>query len=814
LIAVVQDRLRRASAARRRKLESALHSKSQDLERAQSVAQVGNWRFDLRHDELHWSDEEFRIFETPIGIPLSYDEFLACVYPDDRPYVDRVWKAAAATGAPFNIEHRLLVAGKVKWVREKAELEFDDRSVLVGGIGITQAITERKRLEAEVRHAQERFELALRGADLALWDWSIETGEVTFNPRWAEMRGLRLDEVVPHVDSWTSGIHPDDRPRVQKALDDYLAGRVAEYESEHRIRTKTGEWLWILDRGKVFARSESGQPVRMVGTALDITARKHAEEKFRLAHAVATGISAISADAIVSVDGDQRITMFNKGAEKIFGYTQEEMIGASLDILIPVRRRAANHEFVERFVAGPDAARRMGERSFGLRKDGTEFPADLAISRLEVGGQRILTATIRDITEQKRIEAEQTFLADIGLVLATSLDYEETLTKIAALAVRDVADLCMVDVVEDDEGEINRVQAVCRDPARAWLADRFMALQLDRRRTHLTRSTLASGRSVLIEHVSDAQVVSFAQSDEHLRLLRAAEIKSMMVAPLVAHGRLVGALCLLSSTPQRVYGRLDLQLAEELGRRAALAIDNARLYRIAQRAIRARDDVLGIVAHDLRNPLSAIGLQAEMLDEQKAGEVIHRNARRMNRLIQDLLDVSHLDSGRLTVEQARVSTRDLLASAIETQRLLVDGAGLTLDVELAADLPDVLADRDRVLQIIENLVSNALKFTQHGHIAIGALARDHEVLFWVRDTGSGIPAEELPHLFDRFWQGRTGGSRKGAGLGLAIVKGLVEAHGGHVWVDSAVGRGSNFYFTIPLDPAAEQRQPAEAPHAP
>jgi signal transduction histidine kinase len=308
--------------------------------------------------------------------------------------------------------------------------------------------------------------------------------------------------------------------------------------------------------------------------------------------------------------------------------------------------------------------------------------------------------------------------------------------------------------------------------------------------------------------------VSFAQSDEHLRLLRAAEIKSMMVAPLVAHGRLVGALCLLSSTPQRVYGRLDLQLAEELGRRAALAIDNARLYRIAQRAIRARDDVLGIVAHDLRNPLSAIGLQAEMLDEQKAGEVIHRNARRMNRLIQDLLDVSHLDSGRLTVEQARVSTRDLLASAIETQRLLVDGAGLALDVELAADLPDVLADRDRLLQIIENLVSNALKFTQHGHIAIGALARDHEVLFWVRDTGSGIPAEELPHLFDRFWQGRTGGSRKGAGLGLAIVKGLVEAHGGHVWVDSAVGRGSNFYFTIPMDPAAEQRQPAEAPHAP
>jgi PAS domain S-box-containing protein len=799
----------------RKQLETALRSKSEDLERAQSVAQVGSWRLDIQHNVLQWSAEAYRIFETPSGTPMTYEGFLACVHPDDRQYVDRMWMAALR-GAHYDIEHRLLVAGQVKWVRERAELEFDDHGALLGGIGITQDITERKRLESEIRQAQERFELALRGADLATWDWNLTSGEVQFNSRWAEMRGFRPDEITPKVDSWISGVHPDDWPHVQEVLDACLAGRISEYESEHRVRTRSGDWIWILDRGKVFTRNENGQPVRMVGTELDITARKRAEQELRLAHAVSSGISAISADAIVSVDDHQRITMFNEGAENIFGHSRKDAIGAPLDILIPERLRAEHRAMLERFASGPDTARRMGTQRtpiFGLRKDGTEFPADAAISRLEVGGKRILTVTVRDITEQKRIEHDQTFLADIGLVLTTSLDYEETLQRIASLAVRDVADICIIDIVGEG-GDVHRVHAVCRDPARAWIGERFMNIDLDRKRTYLTAETVATNRALLIERVSDEQLAAIAQNDEHLQLLRAAQIKSMITVPLVVHARLVGAIGLISSTPERLYGPLDLQLAEELGRRAAFAIENARLYGVAQRAIRARDDVLGVVAHDLRNPLNYIGLQAEILRDRKAGEAIHRAAMRMNRLIQDLLDVTRMDSGRLTVGQARVSTRDLLAGVVDAQRPLAHAAKLELEVELPAGLPDVWADRDRLLQIFENLIGNALKFTKSGSITVGALPRDREVLFWVRDTGAGIAAEQLPHLFDRFWQGRPEERRRGAGLGLAIVKGLVEAHGGHIWVDSEVDRGSCFYFTMPTAVTPEQRDAAVEAHAP
>ncbi|HEY8209510.1 MAG TPA: PAS domain S-box protein, partial [Myxococcaceae bacterium] len=275
--------------------------------------------------------------------------------------------------------------------------------------GFVRDISERKHVEEKLREAQERIALALRGADLATWDWNVQSGEVIFSARWAEMRGFRLEEVRPHVDSWTSGIHPDDWPRVQRALDDYFQGRAPEYEAEFRSRTRSGEWIWILDRGKVFARDERGRPARMVGTEHDVTARRRAAEEVRLAEARSSGILSISADAIISIGEDQRITLFNDGAEQIFGYSREEVIGAPLDVLIPQRLAAVHRRHVETFAAGESAARRMGERGMaiaGRRKSGEEFPAEAAISKLEVAGKKIFTVALRDVTEQRRRDGE------------------------------------------------------------------------------------------------------------------------------------------------------------------------------------------------------------------------------------------------------------------------------------------------------------------------------------------------------------------------------------------------------------------------
>jgi signal transduction histidine kinase len=482
-------------------------------------------------------------------------------------------------------------------------------------------------------------------------------------------------------------------------------------------------------------------------------------------------------------------------------------------MLIPERTRADLHQAVARFAAGPNTARRLdkGEPLVCLRKNGDEFPTETAISKLEVGGHKILTATIRDVTQERRVEREQRFLAEVGPVLASSLEYEKTLDRVAELAVREIADLCIVDIVSID-GQIRRLEAVCRDPAKKWIADGLKRAALDPGSPFLTKSAFADQEPLLIERVSNHTVASFAQNAEHLNLLRALDIKSLITVPLVTHRKLVGAIALVASASSRRFGPADLRLAQELAHRAALAIENARLYKVAQIAIQARDELAGVVAHDLRNPLNAIGLQADTLDDRKVGDGIRYSVTRMNRIIQDLLDVTQLEAGQLSVERSRLSMTEFLLDLVEAQRPLADKRRLALLLEIPPDLPEVLADRDRLLQIFENLISNAIKFTRHGSVTVGAVARDGELEIWVRDTGMGLAAESLPHLFDRFWQADKA-ARHGAGLGLPIVKGLVEAHGGRVWVESAPGAGFCFYFTIPqAPPSVETRDESRSQH--
>jgi len=308
-----------------------------------------------------------------------------------------------------------------------------------------------------------------------------------------------------------------------------------------------------------------------------------------------------------------------------------------------------------------------------------------------------LLEALRDVTEQKRIESEQRFLAEVGPVLATTLDFEETLARVADLAVKDIADLCIIEVVGDDE-EVRRLKVVSRDPSKAWLCELLTKIPLDRRRPHLMRSVLETRRLLLIPRVSQETIASFAQSEEHLRALQAAEIRSIVAVSLVAHATLLAAIALVSSTVSRIYGPADVRLAEELAQRAALSIENAHLYRTAQRATQARDDVLGIVAHDLRNPLTSIIMQADLLRRreaepegrpQKSAEAIKLAAMRINRLIQDLLDVTSIDAGRLSVEASRIPTQQIISDFVEAQRALATSASLELRLDIDPDLPEV-----------------------------------------------------------------------------------------------------------------------------
>jgi PAS domain S-box-containing protein len=688
----------------------------------------------------------------------------------------------------------ILLSGSILRSRDGAPLYY---------IAQMEDVTERKRAEEALRRSESQY----RGLIEHMPDgvFAYRSGRIVYaNDAFVRLLG-HDDRAAIVGQPIFELLHPDDHPAVADRIRAVQQTGLPATPKEFRMIGRDGSFRSVETVG-LQAQFEGQSSIVVI--VRDLTERKRAEEALRISEAKYSGIVSISADAIISIDDGQRITIFNDGAEKIFGYSKSEAIGAPLDILIPDRFRSAHRQHIERFAGGNEIARRMGERLTtiaGLRKNGEEFPAEAAISKLRVGEKTLLTVALRDITERKRIEKEQQFLAEAGAVLAASLDYEQTLVTVAQLVVRDFADWCIVEVMEEHE-HLRRLKVVSADPTKAALCTHLEQIPIDRDRPYLIRAVIETQQSLLIEHVNSEHLESVAQGPEHLQALRAVSPKSLMALPLLMRGQLLGTLAFISSNPSRSYGLGDLRLAEALADRAAMAIENARLYRASVHATQLRDQVLGVVAHDLRNPLSTILTQVWALKRHgpeperrslKPGEVIQRAAKRMNRLIQDLLDVALMEEGQLTIERARLSAGGLIVEAADMQRPLASSSSLELRVDVEPDVPEIWGDRDRLLQVFENLIGNAIKFTKTGgRITAGTASRDEEVVFWVADTGCGIAFANLPRVFDRFWQAaRTG--RQGAGLGLPITKGIIEAHGGRIWVESTQGRGTTFSFTIP-----------------
>jgi PAS domain S-box-containing protein len=697
------------------------------------------------------------------------------------------------------------------------------------GMGtITRDISDARRIVAEREQLLASEQLARRQAETAnaqlreseekyraLFD-SIDEGfcviEVLFDDADNAM-DFRFLEMNPVFEKH-AGIPMAVGRRIREivpALEDYwfqIYGQVARTGEPRRFQNESVALGRFYD---VYAFRLGRPEHRQVAVLFtDITERRRVEQALRLSEAMFSGIVSISADAIICIDENQRITLFNEGAEKIFGYSKTAVMGASLDILIPQRLRAIHREHVAVFTAGQPTARRMGQRGtaiFGRRKNGEEFPADAAISKLDVGGKCTLTVALRDITDQKRIENEQRFLADVGTVLTSTLDYEDTLRNIAQLAVRDLADLCIIDVIQEG-GKASRLKVMSRDSSLASLCDLFMRVPLEANPPYWFRMVVENKRPVLMECLSPEMIDSFSRDESHLQAIRAAGFHSALAVPLLKDERLVAAIILISCSASHSYGPTDLRLAEELAQRAALSIDNARLFLEAQRAIKTREDVLAIVSHDLKNPLATIELainllrSLERIDANRVKDFVNkvqRSADQMEILIADLLDFARIQSGTFSVliSAGRLSLE--VMPVIDRMRALAEAKRQTLEVDLPSSLPSVAIDGHRIGQVVSNLVSNAIKFTpQEGRIRVSARQRDRQIVVSVADMGPGIPQEHLSKIFDRFWQA-PGTTQKGSGLGLSIAKGIVEAHGGTIWAESQLGKGSSFFFTVPLD---------------
>jgi PAS domain S-box-containing protein len=541
-------------------------------------------------------------------------------------------------------------------------------------------------------------------------------------------------------------------------------------------------------------------------------------------------IIALAADAVVSTDGQHRIMLFNAAAEGMFGYSAEEVLGQPLDILLPESAREAHRGHLERFRHMTVDSRRMAERGrvWGRRKSGELFPADAAISKLAVADSTYFTAVLRDVTEERRAEKERevllareheartaaetaerrmTFLAEASEILHSSLAVEETFDALLRLIVPEVAICCVVDVV-DATGHIRRAHVVHGDPAKQALADRLGRYPKQQTR-YLSRRAITEGQAELLAAVDDGLLRSFAEDADHLAILRGLGFSSLIIVPLGARERVLGALLLGRGAGQPPFTEADLHLAKGLALRAATALDNARLYGDARRAIRARDDVLGVVSHDLRTPLSVIAMCAtSLLGEQAlAGEgsrdaltTLQRATQWAQRLIQDLLDVSAIEAGGLSLTRSREDPVVLVMLAVQLNGELAAERRVSLVADLPDHLPPIAVDADRIVQALNNLIGNALKFTPSGGVVrIGAADGGDHVRLFVTDSGPGVPAEDAPHVFDRFWTARRTARARGTGMGLAIVRGIADAHGGRAWLEPPVaGSGATFNIALPV----------------
>jgi PAS domain S-box-containing protein len=708
---------------------------------------------------------------------------------------------------------------------------------------------------------------------MGTWDWDVQSGRVNWSPELEIIHGLEPGTFAGTLDAFRRDVHPADANRLAAAISAALAAPDRSYDIEYRIVREDGTLRWLGAAGRVLVDNH-GNPTRMVGICRDVTERKRAEEASafladasqvlattlapetviehvahmvvpRLAdwcivqltdaegrlqlvevthqdadraallravmqrwpsyphHAGSTALAATTGQSIVS----PRITdaMLEARAEDDEHLRLLRGLHLRSSITVPLKTRGRTLGVLTMLSA--ESERLYDEVDLQLAED-VASRAAFAIDNAQLYRQAH-EARLAAETARGQIEA----LAHVSDQMAVSLDPDEALQQLATRIVPAFADYCVTYAAA--EGAIRPLGSAHRDPAKASLVEALahgVAVTVEDRQG--PGMVIRLGEPCLVREITPdfaaAQAAAAPVNDVRWVL----EPRSIMTVPLNARGHTLGAIVFAATDDSgRLFGEADLKIAMELASRAALLVDNARLYAEARSAIRARDDMIAVVSHDLRDPLQSISAAAATLRlEPHSGESadsiesIALASTQMRLLVQDLLDISLIEAGRLPLNQEILNLPDLM---FEAQTLLlpqVEDKTVRIETRLAANLPPVSIDRHRILQVLLNLLGNALKFgVGGGRVTLGAERQNDTIRVWVEDAGAGIRAEHLDRVFDRFWRAdrRAGG---GAGLGLAVAKGIVEAHGGRIGVTSRLGEGSTFFFTLPLQPLGIERR--------
>ncbi len=746
----------------RKKAEYKLRQSEAELAEAQRIAGTGNWSWDIEKDEVRWSAQTFRIFGLDQDkFKASYKTFLELVHPEDRVKLQQAIEKTIRNKETYHIQHRLIRPdGEIRWAYGQAETIFDEQGKPVRIVGTVQDITERIRAEEALKESEERLSLVIRGTGVGLWDWNVQTGELVINELWAEIVGYELSELQPvSIKTWIDLAHPDDLKRSNELLGKHFSGDLDLYDFECRMRHKDGDWIWVHDRGKVVEWTTDGKPLRMTGTHSNITRRRHLEEE----RSFLASIVESTPDAVIGETKEGVIRSVNRGAEQLYGYSEKELLGNNMQILSPPEKQ---DEFARIIKIIKSGKRLKDYQTVRLRKDGSLIDVSLTVSPiLDSEKQMIGSSSIaRDITERKQAQE-------------TIRDNEERLRSILNNIIDGI-------IIANEKGIIEAI-----NPAVVRIFGYEEKDLIGSNVRILMPEPYKSDHDRYLENyqkTGEAHVIGTGREVTGLK-------KDGSVFPLdlsIVEMKLGG-------------GKKFVGVTRDITERKRAQQEMERLLHEVEGANRELKDFAYVISHDLKAPLRAIGslvswISSDYSDKieaegQEMINLLEGRVKRMHDLIDGVLEYSRV--GRIREEQVEINLNELVE---EVTGFIGKPENFLITVE--KKLPTVCLERTRIQQLFQNLISNAIKYNDktQGEVRISC-ERDGD--FWrfrVSDNGPGIDSKYFEKIFQIFQTLAARDDVDSTGVGLSLVKKIVEMYGGRVWVESELGKGATFLFTLPV----------------
>ncbi|HEY6723564.1 MAG TPA: PAS domain S-box protein [Polyangiaceae bacterium] len=770
--------------------------------------------------------------------------------PEDRTAgkPERSLVAARQAGRFEDEGWRVRKDGSRFWAKVAITSLEDETGKLMGFAKVTRDLTERRQAEENLRRTEERFRLLVDNVgDYAIYMLDPEGRVTTWNLGAERMKGYTAGEIIGQS---FSRFFPEEDAKAGKPAREIAEARAqGRFEDEGWRVRKDGTRFWA-NAILTSLRSAQGELVGFAKITRDLTpmkekeraerrvlteqaAREAAEAGERRVRESEERYRALSrrfeivlegvADGITVQDRTGRVVYANTAAARSCGFKTGAELVATPPTEIVARFEVRDSDG-EPFPIEKFPARRVlaGEEGSGAvlqvreRASAREWWVLIRSSAvLDEQGAPDLAITIwHDVTAERQKDRNARYLAELTAALGGSLDTDEMLGRLAGSLVPGLADWCSVYLVEG--ACLRNVTTAHSDPAKARASAEYQR-RFPPSPDHAGRvwAVLRSGTAEVFNDITPEILLGATNDPEAVAFLGSLGMRAAAIVPLRVRDRVLGAVTLISTSSRRRFEASDLALFEELGRRAGVAIDNARLYKAAQasakaaeEASRAKDEFLATVSHELRTPLNAVLGWAAMLRHRpvdasiaKPIEVIYRNSQAQAKIIEDILDVSRIITGKLRIEPKPMDLVAIARDTIEVVRPSADAKRLRIEFEAETEVCLIVADGERIQQVAWNLLSNAIKFTDAGVIKVAVRQEGSKFTLTVSDTGKGIPPEFMPFVFDRFRQADSSITRRmgGRGLGLALVRHIIELHGGRVAVTSdGPGTGATFKVTLPV----------------